>query len=271
MRKTKRYDTINEVPSAQTFADILKFNPYHDKLGRFTTPNSYTLFTIQTRDPDKQHWADKAIAREKDRYASGAQDGKPKGGQKQHTHRPESKLNEGAAANIIQIDTGVDAETAKTMYAAVNDFTCSGFDAIRSYQCSGKPPHAKEKADTIERFISKSPQWDDGAIYRGIHVTPEAARDIVKQASAGKLFDQRGMSSWTTDEGIARSFMGSSGAKSNSILFRSKGAQQGTSIKHLSEYPNEKEIIMSSKARWKASAVRQISATVWEIECDAYF
>lgn len=55
---------------ATTFANILKsnsikkFNPYHDQRGRFTTANSATQVTYRTRDPDKQHWADRAIERE---------------------------------------------------------------------------------------------------------------------------------------------------------------------------------------------------------------
>ena len=50
--------------AATTFADILKFNPYHDQRGRFTTANSAIQVTYRTRDPEKQHWADAAIERE---------------------------------------------------------------------------------------------------------------------------------------------------------------------------------------------------------------
>ena len=58
-----RFDTIEEVE---------KFNPYHDSLGRFATSSGYSSFTIRTRDPGKQHWADNAIAREKERAAAAA-------------------------------------------------------------------------------------------------------------------------------------------------------------------------------------------------------
>ena len=49
---------------AKTFAQILKFNPYHDARGRFTSANGATQVTYRTRDPEKQHLADRAIARE---------------------------------------------------------------------------------------------------------------------------------------------------------------------------------------------------------------
>lgn len=59
---TERYDVIVEVE---------KFNPYHDGHGRFASANSHTSFTFRTKDPNKQHWADMAVAREKDRASGG--------------------------------------------------------------------------------------------------------------------------------------------------------------------------------------------------------
>lgn len=55
---------------ATTFADILKFNPYHDSRGRFSTADAATQFTIRTQDPSKQHLADGGIRREKERDAA---------------------------------------------------------------------------------------------------------------------------------------------------------------------------------------------------------
>lgn len=44
---------------------VKKFNPYHDKLGRFTTAGAATLFTYRTRSKTAQGAADKAAEREK--------------------------------------------------------------------------------------------------------------------------------------------------------------------------------------------------------------
>ena len=54
--------------AAKTFADILKYNPYHDEKGRFTTADAATLFTIRTQDPDKQFLANEGIRREQARH-----------------------------------------------------------------------------------------------------------------------------------------------------------------------------------------------------------
>lgn len=59
----KSVETVERV--AKTFDEVLKFNPYHDSRGRFSTANGYAYFTTATKDPQKQHWADMAIAREK--------------------------------------------------------------------------------------------------------------------------------------------------------------------------------------------------------------
>ena len=56
--------------AAKTFEEILKFNPYHDSRGRFSTADAATLFTIRTQDPSKQHLAEGGILREKERDAA---------------------------------------------------------------------------------------------------------------------------------------------------------------------------------------------------------
>lgn len=56
---------------AKTFNEILKFNPYHDSRGRFSSSNGYASFTTTTRDPKKQHWADLAIQRQQQKFQGG--------------------------------------------------------------------------------------------------------------------------------------------------------------------------------------------------------
>lgn len=63
---------------AKSYAEMRKFNPYHDARGRFSTANGYASFTARTRDPKKQHMADLAVQREKKRQAAAAAAAKPK-------------------------------------------------------------------------------------------------------------------------------------------------------------------------------------------------
>lgn len=57
---------------AKSYGELRKFNPYHDARGRFSTANGYASFTARTRDPAKQHLADAAVQREKQRAAAAA-------------------------------------------------------------------------------------------------------------------------------------------------------------------------------------------------------
>lgn len=54
-------------PRSLLFSDILKFNPYHDRLGRFSTAGGAASMTIRTRSKLWQNAADNAIGREKER------------------------------------------------------------------------------------------------------------------------------------------------------------------------------------------------------------
>ena len=62
---------------AKTFYEILKFNPYHDRLGRFTSAGGAASMTIRTSSKLWQNAADKAIAREKERTAQSNKGPKP--------------------------------------------------------------------------------------------------------------------------------------------------------------------------------------------------
>lgn len=67
LQPVKKADTTAK---PMTFNDVIKFNPYHDERGRFSTADAATLFTIRTKDPDKQYLADAGIRREKERDAA---------------------------------------------------------------------------------------------------------------------------------------------------------------------------------------------------------
>ena len=55
-----------------------------------------------------------------------------------------------------------------------------------------------------------------------------------------------------------------------SIVFCTGGKQNGTSIKHLSGFPSEGEVLMSNDARWRSIAEPvEIHPGVWEIVCEA--
>ena len=55
---------FEDIRAMHESGEVEKFNPYHDTRGRFSTGPNAASFTTRTKDPKKQHWADKARDRE---------------------------------------------------------------------------------------------------------------------------------------------------------------------------------------------------------------
>ena len=55
---------FDEIKKSYDQNEIEKFNPHHDAMGRFSTGPNAVSFTRYTRDPKKQHWAERARDRE---------------------------------------------------------------------------------------------------------------------------------------------------------------------------------------------------------------
>ena len=75
------YEYITEVSKShiECISEVRKFNPYHGSDGRFSSASGYSSFTIRTKDPAKQHMADMAMAREKERYKAESEKQNPYG------------------------------------------------------------------------------------------------------------------------------------------------------------------------------------------------
>ena len=331
-----KYDTIQEVGVAKTFDQIVeveKFNPFHDKLGRFASKNGFSTYSANpkttsgakaiSRSVDYKHGATinvhhesqgktldenaywlktgqkmptadepkaeaptkkpKAQTKPKPKAETETQ-GKPKafGNQEiENGHEPYDKygnvsVQPNKAVNAIQEATGCSNLKAIEMMDAVCHFSGSGYEAIRGVQTgeikasSSNYNKYEAEGNALESFIKESPKWDgSGTLYRGISVNSETAANIIKKAQAGEPLDQRGTASWTSQQSIARSFAGwgHNHADETSIMFVMEGGtMKGTSIKHLSKYSNENEILMSKTQRCKATKVKETDQG-WLVEC----
>lgn len=177
---------------------------------------------------------------------------------KQTKHRSEEKLTGSDAENAVMKDTGVDRQTAAKMVESVRRFSGFEYSDIRSYQATGHPPGFKDVADSIEDFIAKSPKWEGGTLYRGIDIDKATAKTLIAGMKKGKAISQNGMSSWSSSESVARSFATADVSwEGASIIFKTSSAKSGTSIRHLSKFPREDEVLVSSTAKWKATKITQ--------------
>ena len=88
-----------------------------------------------------------------------------------------------------------------------------------------------------------------GSTYRGIKLD----KATVKALRVGNKIDVNlGTASWSTAESTARSFSGSgyAGTGKRSVIFVSGTQTKGTSIKHISLFANENEVLVSKKAQY---------------------
>ncbi len=104
-----------------------------------------------------------------------------------------------------------------------------------------------KKANAIDNYIENAPKFK-GEVYRGMDI------DNASYFKAGDKLDMKGMSSWTSDKSIGKEFTDSKSNKDR-CLFRIKNSSKGTSISHLSNATREKEVMFSSKQKFKITNV----------------
>ena len=173
------------------------------------------------------------------------------------------------AVNAIKEATGCSNQKAIKIAEAIENFSGASYLNIRAVQTgekkAGSYNYAKyaNEGKRIESYIKDSPKWDgSGTLYRGIKVDKKTAADIIKKAQAGEPIDQKGTASWSSERSTAEGFAhwGLSGSTTEHIVFvMSGGTMKGTSIKHLSQFSSENEVLVSQTQRSKATNVQKTS------------
>ena len=150
----------------------------------------------------------------------------------------------------LQQEMGIDKATADRYVDGMEAFLGNDSWDLRNaiYNNDTNSKYYK-KAVAVEDFIENSPKWAGGTVYRGISV-PEGFD--VSQYKKGAVIDMMGMSSWSSSIQIANNF--SVGSKRIIFINDSKKSKNGTSVKRLSDYKSEEEVLFSNKARWKVDS-----------------
>ena len=225
---------------AKSFDEIMKFNPYHDNLGRFASSNGYASFTYA---PGKSKAHDLAIAREKERQAAAGGTGSPK---KERKYSKEEQIE------------------------AVKGYTYGDYGYIRQLQCGDKSNMTQKmveeftkKGEALEQYISESPRYK-GDIYRGINV------DRNTQFKVGQTIDMRGTSSWSQDKWEAEDFAGlhvntswhnalHGNKTERPVVFEMKKApKKCADVNDISSNYGELEVIVSKDTRFKITKVKDV-------------
>lgn len=243
---------------AMSFEEVLKFNPYHDSLGRFASANGATSFTYA---PGKSKAHDLAIARMKAKEMVNRLSEEDKdeirnllNGGDSGEDAQESQASGGAKENPNQ------KYSREEQVAAIEDWTLSDYQEIRAAQCGNAKGSAeyqeklRQKGEAIEEYISSNPSYE-GEIYRGIYMDNPATPKV------GQKLDMQGTSSWSADEYVAQHFAGAAERKTFSehayVFKMQKAPSQSADIDDISRNHGELEVIVSKNVQFRVTGVEK--------------
>lgn len=157
---------------------------------------------------------------------------------------------------------GVSAKEAKVYENAIWAFTSDYYTYIKKLQngqtiddFNPDSPFVKDLkkyGDYLEKYINLAPKWNGDDTYRGINVS---SADAKKYKVGQKIDVNRGTASWSSDLQISQKF--SSDGDGERVVFRSPTQSKGTSIKHLSKYEHEDEVMVSKHANYTITNIKR--------------
>ena len=175
----------------------------------------------------------------------------------------------------IERTTGVKGQKVKDLHIAVHGFSHQWDAEIRAYQVgkikkdyiprdkSHTYEEIKKKAENLEEYILRSPKWAGGKTYRGLCMSKKEADKLVERLSSKDGADMLGTSSWSTrrynSEGFANDKLGdydyNGDVKDTAVMLTSKSQKRATSIKYISHYTSENEVISSKENRYRIVSI----------------
>lgn len=241
----------------QTFAQILKFNPYHDRHGRFASANSYATFTYI---PGKSKAHDLAIAREKERHASiGDRDKKETHYRKLNT---EEEFDE-FASHYQKFEGELTAKEKRvigryqTESFAFNQKLRGADPADYDEEVFGKQA-TKQEYRTLDAALEKSTIHENITVYRAIADT-EALGDL--SVIRGKIITDNGYASTSLNRKAAEMYGNGIICKIN-IPKGSKGAYiSGIKDDLGNDFKSNREILLPRNSAYRISSVKEINSS----------
>lgn len=139
---------------------------------------------------------------------------------------------------------------------------------LESLRQTGQLDKMTNDLNVLEKFIADSPKWGGPPTYRGFYTSPERFERLITDMAIGKELNLNGPSSWSTSKIAAEKFAKSKGGlDGHGVVLECKGPNRGTSIKALSEFQSEEEVLVSRQARYKILGTRQEGpVTIFEVE-----
>lgn len=176
-----------------------------------------------------------------------------------------------------KVGKDLDRQEARKYIDAVYEYSDQLYKDIRRAQLAelqGKPiedARLKEKIDLIEEYITSAPLYPNNVpLYRGFGSrSPDNLQAFEEAYVNGELITMSGISSWTSTEAKAHNFLT---GKKHTALFELVSNKTGVSIKHLSEFPSEDEVLFGTNATYRIIGKSEVDimgkgvVTVYKVE-----
>ena len=175
----------------------------------------------------------------------------------------------------IERATGVKGRKVEDLFDAVHGFSHQWDYEIRKYQMgeltsdfkSKYKGHTyeeiKKKSENLEEYILRSPKWAGGKTYRGLCMSKKEADKLMERLSSKDGADMLGTSSWSTkrekSDVFARQWLGDEDdkgdVKDTAVMLTSKSQKRAASIKYISHYTEENEVVSSKENRYRIVSI----------------
>lgn len=252
--------------TAKTFEEIIKFNPYHDARGRFSSANSFTSFTYS---PGKSKAHDLAIQRQM-AAAGGANRSRRK--QKQETKpkelKTEKEFDQHAAKYKGWEDSLSDGERKvvgryQTESFAFNHKLRNGDPDDYDEFVFGKQATTGEYKK-LDSALAKSKIQDDVTVFRAISDV-DALGDISNLK--GSTITDRGYASTSLNKNAATDYGDGIILKIN-VKKGSSGAYiSGVKDSNGRDFKDNREILLPRNSKFKVLNAKKTGGR-WEVEMD---
>lgn len=137
-------------------------------------------------------------------------------------------------------EIGVSVDDAEDIISSIFEYTVDYYVDVREYQSEGTgDARIKNISENIEFYIQRAEPYK-GTIYRGMAV----GSSYFDSLKIGKHVNMKGTSSWSSDEYVAKDFAYNRDGEKK-IIFVTNSPEKSASIKHLSDYEEESEVLVS--------------------------
>lgn len=159
--------------------------------------------------------------------------------------------------NAVMEDTNFSSKKAADVVDAIRMWTTDAVPDIQKETQMGK-----KWANDIEDFIAAAPKVY-GKLFRGSEITEQELGKYYKMKNDKTVFSDNAIRSWSTRSDVAVRFAKGGDAEHDSskkikVTFRLVGGvMRGTPIAHLSMIPDQSEVIVSKKQKYRVERIER--------------